>query len=67
MTEKACVCVCVCVPVARSSTKLGVVFDLGFSATGSQGGHAPIGEGEGDHWTAAGGENLGGEKWDGEW
>jgi len=42
-------------PVARSSTEFGVVFDFWLSATGPNGGHTPVGEGEGDHLTGAGG------------
>lgn len=47
-------------PVARSSTEFSVVFDFWLSATGPHGGHAPVGEGKGDHLTGlGGGKNLG--------
>lgn len=42
-------------PVTWSSAQLSVVFNFRLSATGAQGGHAPIGKGESDHLAGAGG------------
>lgn len=47
-------------PVSRSGAQLGVVFDFRLGAAGAHGGHAPVGEGEGDHLAGpGGGKNLG--------
>lgn len=40
-------------PVPRSSAQLSVVFNFGLGAAGAHGGHAPVGEGEGDHLAGA--------------
>jgi len=42
-------------PVAGGGAELRVVLDLGLGAAGPHGGHAPVGEGEGDHLAGAGG------------
>lgn len=39
-------------PVPRSSTQLGVVFNLRLGATCPHGSHAPVSKAEGDHLTA---------------